>query len=139
VRIVHHRDGETRTLAEGSVGRASGDDRGLPDDAETETLADDVEEAADPLSQARGLMFRRSIPAGYAMVFRFDEPASRTIHSLFVFEPIDVLWLVDDEVTKVERLRPFRGLTHGLADTVVELSAGGADGVEPGDTIEIVA
>ncbi len=137
MRIVHHRDGESRTLAEGGVGQAAGDGQGLPDDAETATLADDVEEAAGPLSQARGLMFRRSIPEGYAMVFRFDEPADRTIHSLFVFEPIDVLWLVDDEVTKVERLQPFRGLTHGLADTVVELSAGGADGVEPGDTIEI--
>jgi uncharacterized membrane protein (UPF0127 family) len=138
VRIRHHRDGETRALAEESVGRSAGDGRGLPDDAGTETLADDVDEAAGPLSQARGLMFRRSIPKGYAMVFRFDEPASRTIHSLFVFEPIDVLWLVDDEVTRVERLRPFRGLAHGLADTVIELSAGGADGVEPGDTIEIV-
>lgn len=111
----------------------------MPDSVETRTLADDVERADGVLAQARGLMFRRSVPAGYALVFPFDEPASRTIHTLFVFEPIDVVWLVDDEVTKVDRLHPFRGLAHGLADTVIELPAGGADGVEPGDTVEIVA
>lgn len=113
MRLVHHSDGETRTLAE------------------------NVEQAEGPLAQARGVMFRRSLPEGYALVFPFDEPASRTIHTLFVFVPLDVLWIVDDEVTKVERLRPFRGLAHGLADTVVELPAGAAEGVEAGDTVEI--
>ncbi len=122
MRLVHQRDGEARTLANGVA---------------TETLADDVERADGPLSQARGLMFRRSIPEGYALVFPFDEPATRTIHTLFVFEPIDVLWLVDDEVVTVERLQPFRGLAHGLADTVVELPAGAADGVEPGDVVRL--
>ncbi|NHX37058.1 DUF192 domain-containing protein [Halolamina sp. R1-12] len=82
-------------------------------------------------------MFRRSIPKGYALVFSFDEPATRTIHTLFVLAPIDVLWLVDDEVIRVERLHPFRGLAHGLADTVVELPAGAAEGVEPGDTVRL--
>ena len=124
MRLVHYRGGEERELAEG---------------VDAETLADDVERAEGPLAQGRGLMFRRSIPEGYALVFPFAEPASRTIHTLFVFEPIDVLWLVDDEVIKIERLRPFRGLAHGLADTVVELAAGAADGVEAGDTVEIVA
>ncbi|SFP70163.1 MULTISPECIES: DUF192 domain-containing protein [Halolamina] len=122
MRLVHHRDGEARAL-EGGVA--------------TETLADDVERADGLLSQARGLMFRRSIPKGYALVFSFDEPATRTIHTLFVLAPIDVLWLVDDEVIRVERLHPFRGLAHGLADTVVELPAGAAEGVEPGDTVRL--
>nr|WP_275575414.1 DUF192 domain-containing protein [Halolamina pelagica] len=120
--MVHQRDGEARTLA---------------DSVATETLADDVERADGLLSQGRGLMFRRSIPEGYGLVFSFDEPATRTIHTLFVFEPIDVLWLVDDEVINVERLRPFRGLAHGLADTVVELPAGVAENVKPGDTVRI--
>lgn len=123
MRLVHHRDGAAPDST---------------DEVETRVLADDVERAEGPLAQSLGLMFRRSIPAGYALVFPFDEPASRTIHTLFVFEPIDVLWLVDDEVITVERLRPFRGLAHGLADTVIELPAGGADGVEAGDTVEIV-
>lgn len=127
MRLVHRSDGETRTLAENVERRE-----------EHRTLAENVEQAEGPLAQARGLMFRRSLPEGYALVFPFDEPASRTIHTLFVFVPLDVLWIVDDEVIKVERLRPFRGIAHGLADTVVELPAGAAEGVEPGDTVEIV-
>lgn len=127
MRIVHHSDGETHTLADDA-------NRGEAH----RTLADTVEWAEGALAQARGVMFRRSLPEGYALVFPFDEPASRTIHSLFVFVPLDVLWIVDDEVTKIERLRPFRGISHGLADTVVELPAGAADGVEPGDTVEIL-
>lgn len=122
MRLVHQRDGEAQTLA---------------DSVATETLADDVERADGLLSQGRGLMFRRSMPEGYGLVFSFDEPATRTIHTLFVFEPIDVLWLVDDEVINVERLRPFRGLAHGLADTVVELPAGVAENVKPGDTVRL--
>ena len=129
MRLVHHRDGERGPPTA---------DEAAADGVETRLLADDVELAEGPLAQSLGLMFRRSIPEGYALAFPFDEPASRTIHTFFVFEPLDVLWLVDDEVIKVERLRPFRGLAHGLADTVVELPAGAADGVEPGDTVEIV-
>ena len=52
--------------------------------------------------------------------------------------PSDALWLVEGEVTKVKRLRPWVGLGWGTADTVVELPAGAADGVEPGDSVEIV-
>lgn len=122
MRLVHQRDGAAGSPTDGVV---------------TETLADDVERADGLLSQALGLMFRRAIPEGYALVFPFDEPATRTIHTLFVLEPIDVLWLVDDEVINVERLRPFRGLAHGLADTVIELPAGVADDVEPGDTVRL--
>jgi uncharacterized membrane protein (UPF0127 family) len=130
VRLVHHRDGgrDPPTADEAEV-----------DGVETRLLADDVELAEGPLAQSLGLMFRRSMPEGYALAFPFGTPASRTIHTLFVFRPIDVLWLIDDEVVKVERLRPFRGLARGLADTVVELPAGAADGVEPGDTVEVVA
>lgn len=131
MRLVHRRDGETRTLADGV------DIQSPEEGVETRTLADDVEHAEGVLAQARGLMFRRSIPEGFALVFPFEEPASRTIHTLFVFEPIDVLWIVDDEVITVETLRPFRGLAHGLADTVIELPAGAADGVDPGDTVTV--
>lgn len=114
MRLVHHGDGTERVLA------------------------DDAERADTLLEQVRGLMFRRSLPTGYGLVFPFDSPTSQTIHMLFVFVPLDVLWIVDDEVTKVERLRPWVGLAHGLADTVVELPAGAADGVVAGDTVELV-
>ena len=102
-------------------------------------LASDAEEATGALAKSRGLMFQGEVPDGYALVFPFEEAANRTIHMLFVRVPLDVLWLVDDEVTKVETLRPWTGIAHGLADTVVELPSGAADGVEAGDTVEIVA
>jgi hypothetical protein len=102
-------------------------------------LASDAEEATGALAKSRGLMFQGEVPEGYALVFPFEEAANRTIHMLFVRVPLDVLWLVDDEVTKVETLQPWTGIAHGLADTVVELPSGAADGVEAGDTVEIVA
>ncbi|MFB6219835.1 MAG: DUF192 domain-containing protein [Halolamina sp.] len=105
---------------------------------ETRVLASDAERADGTLAKARGLMFRRSIPAGYGLVFPFEEARSRNIHMLFVPFPLDVLWLVDDEVTRVERLRPWVGIARSIADTVVELPAGAADGVEAGDTVEVV-
>nr|WP_225917871.1 DUF192 domain-containing protein [Halobaculum rubrum] len=101
-------------------------------------LATDVDVADSFWSQARGLMFRRSVPDEYALVFRFDEPDSRSLHMAFVPFPIDAVWLVDGEVSTVKRLRPWVGLGWGTADTIVELPAGAADGVESGDTVEVV-
>jgi hypothetical protein len=83
-------------------------------------------------------MLRRSLPEGYGLVFPFEEAKTRSIHMLFVPIPLDVLWLVEDEVTRVERLRPWLGFGHSIADTVVELPAGAAAGVEAGDTVEIL-
>ncbi|MFC6787301.1 DUF192 domain-containing protein [Halobaculum halobium] len=90
------------------------------------------------VSQARGLMFRRSVPDDYALVFRFDGTDSRSLHMLFVPFAIDAVWLVGREVTKVKRLRPWVGLGWGTADTIIELPAGAADDVEPGDTVDVV-
>ena len=101
-------------------------------------LATKVDVADSFWSQARGLMFRRSIPDDYGLVFPFEEADSRSLHMLFVPFAIDALWLVDGEVTKVTRLSPWVGLGWGTADTIVELPAGAADGVEPGDSVEIV-
>jgi uncharacterized membrane protein (UPF0127 family) len=113
VRVVHRRGGETRVLAS------------------------DAERTEGFLGRARGLMFRRSVPEGYGLVFPFEGARSRNIHMLFVPFPLDVLWLVDDEVTRVERLRPWVGFSRGVADTVVELPAGAAEAVEAGDTVEL--
>ena len=114
MRIVHRKGGDSRVLAS------------------------DVEEATGTLAKGRGLMLRGSVPEDYAMIFPFQQPANRTIHMLFVRVPLDVLWLVGDEVTHVSTLRPWIGLAHGIADTVVELPKGAADGVEAGDTVELV-
>ena len=100
-------------------------------------LASDVDVASGTLQQAWGLMFRRSIPDDYALVFSFDTPDVRSIHMLFVLFPLDVLWLVDDEVTRKSRLRPWIGLGRGTADAIVELPAGAAEGVSEGDVVEL--
>ncbi|SDX58893.1 DUF192 domain-containing protein [Halobellus clavatus] len=102
------------------------------------TLAADVEVADTFLSRARGLMFRRSIPDDYAMVFQFDDAERRDLHMVFVPFDLDALWLVGSEVVAKKRLRAWRGIGAATADTVVELPAGAADGVEPGDTVHVV-
>ncbi|ELZ43841.1 hypothetical protein C463_09254 [Halorubrum californiense DSM 19288] len=104
----------------------------------TETvLASDVDVARSTLEQARGLMFRRSIPDDYALVFPFDEPETQWLHMLFVPFAIDAVWLADGEVTAKKRLAPFIGLGRGRADTVVELPAGAAESASVGDELRL--
>lgn len=100
------------------------------------TLATSVDVADSLLTKARGLMFR-AIPDDYALVFPFEEPGKRWIHMLGVRAPIDVLWVVDDEVVRVETLVPWTGVAAATADTVIELPADAAGEVEPGDTIRV--
>ncbi|WP_455449640.1 DUF192 domain-containing protein [Natrinema thermotolerans] len=103
----------------------------------TETLAMTVEVADTLVSQARGLMFRRSVPDDYALAFRFDDAAVRDLHMLFVFFPIDALWVEDGVVQRVERLRPWRSFARARADLIVELPAGSAATVNPGDRVRL--
>ncbi|WP_432764815.1 DUF192 domain-containing protein [Halobaculum limi] len=112
-------------------------EEGEPTAPRAHVLASEVEVADSVFSQMRGLMFRRSIPDDYGLLFSFDTAESRSLHMLFVPFPIDAIWLVDGEVTKVKRLRPWVGLGWGTADTIIELPAGAADEVEPGDKIEV--
>ena len=104
-------------------------------------LATDVEVADSLLSQATGLMGRADLPEGYALVLEVGEglfgPSRQVVHMLFVRTPLDVLWLVDNEVIRVARLKPWRDIGVAKADRVVELPPGGADGVEPGDTVSL--
>ena len=101
-------------------------------------LASDVDVARSTLEQARGLMFQRSIPDDYGLVFPFGEPDTQWLHMLFVPFAIDAVWLVDDEVREKKRLAPFVGLGRGRADTVVELPAGAAESVAVGDELRLV-
>ena len=107
-------------------------------DGNREPIATTVEVADSHLSQARGLMFRRSVPEEYALVFRFDGAKQRDLHMVFVPFAIDAVWLVDGEVTHRKQLRPWIGRGKARADTIIELPAGAAESVEPGDSIEIV-
>ncbi|NUB92747.1 DUF192 domain-containing protein [Haloterrigena sp. SYSU A558-1] len=98
-------------------------------------LAADVDLADSLLSQTRGLMFRRSMPDDSALAFRFDSAKVRDVHMLFVFFPIDAVWVVDGVVERIERLRPWRSFARAECDLLVELPAGAADGVEDGDRV----
>ena len=100
-------------------------------------LASTVEVADSRLAKARGLRFRREIPEDHALVFPFSRVGRRDIDMLFVPFPIDVLWLVDGRVERTKRLRPWIGFGLSRADTVVELPAGVADGVEDGDRVRV--
>ncbi|MFC7216374.1 DUF192 domain-containing protein [Saliphagus sp. GCM10025334] len=104
-------------------------------DGAARTLATTVDTADSLLQQTRGLMFRRSLPDDYALAFRFDRAKTRDIHMLFVFVPLDVIWVADGVVQRVETLRPWRGFARDRADLILELPAGAADGVEPGERL----
>lgn len=104
---------------------------------DSRTLASEVEVADAFFARLRGLTFRRSIPDEYALVFRFERCSLRSLHMLFVPFPIDAVWLVDGEVQRVERLRPWTGFSWARADVVLELPAGAADGVDPGDRVRL--
>ncbi|WP_129114854.1 DUF192 domain-containing protein [Halegenticoccus tardaugens] len=106
-------------------------------DGTERVLASRVETADSLLAKARGLMFRRSLADDRALVFRFDAPATRSLHMAFVPFPIDALWLVEGEVTRKRRLRAWADLAWGTADAIVELPAGAADGVREGDVVEL--
>jgi uncharacterized membrane protein (UPF0127 family) len=106
-------------------------------------LTDDVEVADSTLSQMRGLMFRSDIPGALVMEVGggfslTGGPPRQFVHMLFVREPLDVIWLADDEVQKVARMHPWRSVGMAKADRILELPAGDAEGVNVGDTVEVL-
>lgn len=75
-----------------------------------ETLAVDVDLADSFWSRFRGLMFRGNFESGEAILFDIPEARKFSIHTFFVFFPIDLVYL--DENLKVvdieEELAPWR-------------------------------
>jgi len=124
--------------------------------AGTRTLATDVETADSLFAQVKGLMGRSSVPEDYALVFpvrrdpvvvaidrlpvlgRLVDPDQHGVHMLFVRTPIDVVWVEDERVVQTGTLQPWTGTGKARADTLVELAAGAASGVETGDTVRVV-
>lgn len=104
-------------------------------DGAVSVLAGDIDVADSFLAQARGLMFRRTIPDDYALVFDFDGAESRDVHMVFVPFDIDAIWIEDGEVQRVERLSAWTGRGEARCDTLVELPAGAASDVRVGDRV----
>ncbi len=89
-------------------------------------IAKNVEFARTILQQTLGMMFRKGISPDYSMIFILKKPASIIIHMLFVFFPIDVIFL--DEKKKISGLAglaPFTGF-KGMKNIryVIEMKAG---------------
>ena len=95
-------------------------------------LADDARVARSVLSRTKGLMFRRSLADGEALVI---DPCS-SIHMMWMFMPIDAVFYSRDRVvTKVARnVKPWIGLSGGGkgARSVIEMRVGDAASVEAG-------
>jgi uncharacterized membrane protein (UPF0127 family) len=91
-------------------------------------------EIADtPLKRMRGLLGRSGLGEGEGMLFR---PAG-SIHMMFMRFPIDALFC-DRElvVLGIERdLKPWKTAKRKGAKVVVELAAGAAEGLQPGDRL----
>lgn len=97
----------------------------LVNETRKNTLAEHGRVLRNPLRQAFGTMFHR-LPGSY--IFAFPSPRIVAITNLFVFEPLDILWLdTNGNVLAIrERLPPFA--LHAMplvkAAVVIELPAG---------------
>ena len=100
-----------------------------------ETLVNDLQVATSHWARFRGLMMRGSLEDGAGL----DISPCGSIHMMFMRFPIDaVFYDKEGSVTKVgRRVRPWIGLAFGGkgAKGVLELPAGAAQNVEPGDVL----
>src|SRR5436309_13227966 len=89
--------------------------------------------ADTPLKRMRGLLGRSGLGESEGMLFR---PAG-SIHMMFMRFPIDAVFC-DRElvVLGIERdLKPWKTAGRKGAKVVVELAAGAAEGLQPGDRL----
>jgi uncharacterized membrane protein (UPF0127 family) len=89
-------------------------------------IARNIEFARTMFRLALGLMFRKSIPYDYSMIFILKKPSQVRIHMLFVFFPIDVIFLNEKKkIVFLSRLRPWVGY-KAMEDIkyIIEMEAG---------------
>ena len=92
-------------------------------------IAKNIEFARTMRKQVLGLMFRESIPPDYSMIFILKKPSRVNVHMLFVFFPIDLIFLNDEKkVMGFSRLKPWIGF-KAMEDIkyVLEMKAGTID------------
>ncbi|GGD32561.1 DUF192 domain-containing protein [Sinisalibacter lacisalsi] len=99
-----------------------------------------VEIADTPESQARGLMFRESLPASHAMLFVYDQPGAPAFWMKNTLIPLDMLFVTPEgKVQHVHPmavpgdLTPIRGGDGVLAVLEIRGGLAGAIGIGPGD------
>jgi uncharacterized membrane protein (UPF0127 family) len=102
----------------------------------TETILADAHPAHGLVGRTRGLMFRKSLAEGEGLDIR---PCG-SIHMMFMRFPIDAVFYDREfRVTKVaSNVKPWTGMAFGGkgAHGVIELPAGAAVDVKPGDLLE---
>jgi len=89
--------------------------------------------ADNPFTRMRGLLGRSSLAPDEGMLFR---PAG-SIHMFFMRFPIDAVFC-DRELAVIDvarGLQPWKTAARKGAKVVIELRAGAAAGVEPGDRL----
>jgi len=73
-------------------------------------IASKVDLAKNYYEKVLGLMFRRSIPQDYALLFMFDKPGVVGIHMLFMRFPIAAIFLDEDKkIVATAVLKPWIG------------------------------
>lgn len=63
-----------------------------------------------PSSQARGLMFSKKLKPNTSILIKFSKEKNIPIHMLFVFFPIDAVWINKQQrIVHIERnIKPFK-------------------------------
>ena len=94
--------------------------------------------AFDSASRRKGLLGRRSLPEGQAMIIA----PCKSVHTFFMQFPIDIMFVSKDgRVLKTRSAVPARRATASLrAHAVIEMPAGTLERTDtvPGDTLIIV-
>jgi len=106
------------------------------------TIIDNVRIAGNFFSQVRGLMFEDKKKFNYALVFpqAVESRHGTSVHMLFVFFPIDIVFLDSDKrVVDVRRnvpsFLPYLAPKKS-AKYFIEMPVGKSSGIEEGDIIE---
>ncbi len=92
------------------------------------------------LSRLRGLMFALRLKMGEGIVLSFPSEQQIDLHMLFVFFPLDVVWINESgRIVQIERdVQPFVWHVRGTrAQSVLEVRAGAARGLQVGDLLTI--
>ena len=103
-----------------------------------------VELARTARERARGLMFRRSLPADRGMLFVFEEEGDWPFYMKNTYIPLDLIYIDSDGrvVGCLEDLRPFDETARSVAAParyVLEVNAGSVRrwGLRPGDRVDL--
>ncbi|WP_367645941.1 DUF192 domain-containing protein [Paenarthrobacter ureafaciens] len=105
-----------------------------------------VELARTAEEQRNGLSGRPELSEGTGMLFTFGNRAERQVWMAGMAVPIDVAWIVDDQVLALDTLDPCtktdrdqcpRWTSPGDVDALLEVPAGALDGIETGTAVTV--